>query len=133
MGMFDWVRCSFPLDSSHDPNCMMQTKDLKNFMEFYWISPTGELYIIDDSKSWRIVDDPLVENKLFSLKKEYTGINGKVKPVGILRRIKIYPAKWDGEYNEWPEYLLDFLYGKLVKCKKVVKTYHSEDADDLEF
>ena len=55
MGLFDRVRCSYPINE-HFNNNMLQTKGLSNSLAEYWISPAGELFEIDDYKAADFVE-----------------------------------------------------------------------------
>ena len=100
MGLFDRVRCSYPINE-HFNNNMLQTKGLSNSLAEYWISPAGELFEIDDYKAADFVevdDEDLRPWEKFQWIPN--GNHGKVKPVYITDCIVVYPeqnpnAKWE--------------------------------------
>ena len=122
MGMFDYVRNSFkPLGEQFNPLC--HTKGLINCMETYWISPAGELFCIDERPAFRHVEvdegelsDLSPIERLYSLSQyESSGLHGKVQPIYHLGGVTIYPAKWDGDWEDWPEAKLFFKYGIITE------------------
>ena len=91
MGLFDRVRCSYPINE-HFNNNMLQTKGLSNSLAEYWISPAGELFEIDDYKAADFVevdDEDLRPWEKFQWIPN--GNHGKVKPVYITDCIEVYP------------------------------------------
>ena len=121
--MFDYVRNSFkPLGEQFNSLC--HTKGLINCMETYWISPAGELFRIDERPAFRpveiseeeldAIEDPIERLSALSAH-EPTGLPGKVRPVYHLGGVTIYPAKWDGDWEDWPEAKLFFRYGVITE------------------
>ena len=121
MGMFDYVRSSYPLGESFSGVC--QTKDIEEYgiggtMSQYWISPDGQLYLIDYSRTADFVelkegDEGYSEMALLNFRWIPNGTHGKVRPWNITKYIVIYPDQWDGEWEHWPECRIHFKDGKL--------------------
>lgn len=110
MGMFDSLKSSYNLGSWHQPEMRLQTKSLENLLNFYWISPNGELFFVDERPCFEIVPD----DSKFGLSWEPTGKNGMVTPVKHYGWVTVYPEKWDGGYETWPETMILFKDGKSV-------------------
>jgi len=124
MGMFDYVRSSYDL-GEHFTNTRCQTKDIDNTMTDYWLSPSGQLYIIDYSHTADFVElkegdeGYNAEVPLFNFQWIPNGNHGKVSPLYLTRYVSIYPEGWGGEWKEWPTLKLHFRYGKLVDYEDV--------------
>lgn len=123
MGMFDYFRSSYDLGSDFiDVEC--QTKDIEEgiggTMSQYWLDPHGYLYLIDYSGTSNFVelgedDDGYdSEKKWANFRWVPNGNRGKVKLHPITKYIRVYPSHWDGEYDDWPEVRLHFIYGRLA-------------------
>ena len=122
MGMMDFIRSSYPLGEDFSGQC--HTKDIEEgycgTMSQYWISPDGQLYLIDYSHTADFVelkegDEGYHEVALFNFRWIPNGNHGKVRPWNITKIITIYPENWEGEWDEWPEISLLFESGKLMK------------------
>ena len=121
MGMFDYVRSSYPLGEHFSGNC--QTKDIEDgiggTMTQYWIAPDGQLYIIDYTQTADFVelkegdDGYEPEKKIFNFRWIPNGTHGKVRPCNITKYVVIYPEKWEGIWGDWPECRIHFKDGKL--------------------
>jgi len=121
MGMFDYLRSSYPLGENFSGNC--QTKDIEEgiggTMSQYWISPEGQLYLIDYSHTADFVelkegDDGYNEKRLWTnFKWIPNGNHGRVRPCSITKYITIYPEKWEGKWEYTPSCRLHFRDGKL--------------------
>lgn len=119
MGMFDYVRSSYYFDEDFKGNC--QTKDIEEYgiggtMSQYWISPDGQLYLIDYSHTADFVelkegDDGYSEVGLFNFQWIPNGTHGKVRPWNITKYVVIYPEQWKGEWEDWPECRIHFVNG----------------------
>jgi hypothetical protein len=122
--MMDFVRSSYDLGEQFT-NTRCQTKDIEEgydgTMSQYWISPDGQLYLIDYSHTADFVqlkegDEGFHrEWKLHFLNFQWVpnGTHGKVRPWNITKYIVIYPEQWDGEWEHWPECRIHFKDGKL--------------------
>jgi hypothetical protein len=124
MGMFDYVRSSYNL-GEHFTNTRCQTKDIDNTMSDYWLSPSGQLYLIDYSHTADFVElkegdeGYNAEMSLFNFQWIPNGNHGKVSPLYLTRYVSIYPEGWEGEWKEWPTLKLHFKYGKLMDYEDV--------------
>ena len=123
MGMFDYFRSSYYLDEPF-VNIQCQTKDIENSiggtMTQYWLSPDGQLYWIDYSHTADFVelkegDEGYEGGRLAFLNFKWipNGIHGKVRPMYITKYVTVYPEKWDGEWEHWPECRIHFKEGVL--------------------
>ena len=124
MGMMDYVRSSFDL-GEHFTNTRCQTKDIDNTMTDYWLSPSGQLYIIDYSHTADFVElkegdeGYNAEVPLFNFQWIPNGTHGKVSPFYLTKYISIYPEQWEGEWEQWPTLKLHFKYGKLMDYEDI--------------
>ena len=87
MGMFDIVRSSYPLDEEFMG--INQTKEIEDgyggTMSTYWISPNGQLYLIDYSNTADFVqlkegDEGYDDIALFNSRWIPNGTHGRVRP-----------------------------------------------------
>lgn len=121
MGMFDYVKSSYPLGENFTDIC--QTKDIEDgiggTMSTYWISPNGELYYIDYTKTTDFVElqpwDEGYDHRFGFLNFRHipNGTHGKVTPCRLTKYVVIYPANWEGTWEDWPDVRLHFVDGKL--------------------
>jgi hypothetical protein len=129
MGMFDYVRSSYDLGEQFT-EVELQTKDIEDYgiggtMSDYWLDPHGYLYFIDYSQTSDFVelkegDDGYNDEKLFlNFRWIPNGKKGKVRPWMITKYIEVYPAKWDGEWEDWPRCRIHFKYGRLMDFEDV--------------
>ena len=123
MGMMDYFRSSYDL-GEHFTNTRCQTKDIDNTMTDYWLSPSGQLYIIDYSHTADFVelkegDEGYHEVALFNFRWIPNGNHGKVSPLYLTRYVSIYPEEWGGEWEDWPTLKLHFKYGKLMDYEDI--------------
>ena len=130
MGMFDYVRSSYPLGEEFSGVC--QTKDIEEgiggTMSQYWISPDGQLYLIDYSHTADFVelkegDEGYQEGRLSMLNFKWisNGTHGRVRPTNLTKYITVYPEQWDGEWEDWPECRIHFKHGKLQDFEILTK------------
>ena len=121
MGMFDFIRSSYYFGDDFSGNC--QTKDIEygigGTMSQYWISPNGQLCLIDYSQTADFVElkegDDGYNDKLALLNFRWipNGTHGKVSPYPITKYVTIYPENWKGEWEDWPECRIHFKDGML--------------------
>jgi hypothetical protein len=120
LGMFDYVRSSYYLGEHFSGNC--QTKEIEEYgiggtMSQYWISPDGQLYLIDYSHTADFVElkegDDGYNDKLALLNFRWipNGTHGKVRPWNITKYVTIYPENWNGEWEDWPDCRIHFKNG----------------------
>jgi len=119
--MFDYFRSSYEL-GEHFTNNRLHTKDIEEgiggTMSQYWLSPSGQLYLIDYSHTADFVelkegDEGYSEMALLNFRWIPNGTHGKVRPWYITKYVEIYPAEWEGEWEDWPRLKLHFKLGKL--------------------
>ena len=94
MGMFDKLRCEYPLPDAEMQDEQFQTKDFYRLLENYLITKAGRL--IHDSSYWGKMEVP------------YTG------------DLRFYTSKGSQQDNtfEWFEYRADFQAGQLRSVKR---------------
>ena len=118
MGMFDYVRSSYPLGEDFSGNC--HTKDIEEgiggTMSQYWISPDGQLHLIDYSQTADFVelregDEGYSEIGFLNFIWVPNGTHGKVRPYNITKYVVIYPETWYGEWKDWPDCRIHFKNG----------------------
>lgn len=111
--MFDYVKSSYNL--GEDFSCPCQTKDIENClggtMTQYWISPSGQLFMIDYSHTADFVEDPNPKFSFIKFRWVPNGTHGRVSPVYLTKYVTIYPEKWDGNWKERPEVMIHFKNG----------------------
>ena len=95
MGLYDSVRSSYNLGEDLT-EVELQTKDIGSTMDFYWISPIGQLWSIDVSNT---TDFMPVDDRIFGFKLVPNGNRGKVKPVDLTNYIRVYTVK-DNKFLE---------------------------------
>lgn len=128
MGMFDYVRSSYPFGEHFTEVCHtkeMEYDDIGGTMSHYWISPSGCLYHIDYSNTADFVEIPDEElksekHKWMKYRWESNGLRGRVKPYPITKYVVIYPEKWSGEWRDWPDCRIHFKYG-IVQDYEILK------------
>jgi len=129
MGMFDTLHCSFDLGPDFT-NVELQSKDIDvcgGTMSHYWLDPHGYLYLIDYSHTSDFVEigendedyDPIRLWRNFKVVPN--GNRGKISPYMITKYITVYPAKWDGHYDDWPTCKIHFKYGRLMDYEYVCR------------
>ena len=93
MGMFDYVRCDYPVTPEiNQHEC--QTKDMDEFggtMSHYYIDPSGHVWLIDYRGTTEWVRDP-TKPKPWPYVRLQPGKKGKVTPVYITDYVSIYPS-----------------------------------------
>jgi len=129
MGMFDYVRSSYFLSEEFFGNC--QTKDIEDgiggTMSQFWISPDGQLYLIDYSHTADFVElkegDEGYDEKCGWLNFQWipNGTHGKVRPWNITKYVVIYPQNWKGEWEDWPDCRIHFKNGILQNYEILTK------------
>lgn len=130
MGLFDYFRSSYPLGEAFtEVEC--QTKDMETShwlggtMTHYWLDPGGYLYRINDAGTadFEIIEesDPRYDPDRKFLNYEWVpnGNHGKVEPHYITHYVEVYPATWEGKWEDWPRCRLHFRAGKLIDFEEV--------------
>ena len=111
MGMYDTVRCDYPIAPEFKGEC--QTKEIDRWiggtMTLYYIDPAGHLYEVDTRGTTEWVRDPTKE-KPWPYRRLQTGKHGRVRPLtGFTDYVTIYPAQRD----VWQEARLHIINGKV--------------------
>ena len=127
MGLFDYVRSSYPLPEPFLG--INQTKDIEEdysgTMTEFWIDPDGYLWCGDykGTSTFEEIseDDPRYDGKRRFLNFEWvpTGGHGKFHVHPITKYIVIYPEHHDGEWQDWPRLRLHFRRGQLLDFEDV--------------
>jgi len=127
MGMFDLFHSSYNL-GGYFTNTRCHTKSIDNSMSNYWLSPSGQLHVIDYCRTADFVelkkgDDGYDDKRKFlNFVWVPNGNHGKVSPVYLTKYITIYPELWEGQWEEWPTLKLHFRYGNLIDYEDVTGT-----------
>ena len=128
MGMFDYLRSSYDLGPQFT-NVECQTKDIEDgiggTMTYYWLDPVGQLWCPNYIGTNDFVaieeDDPRYDPERRFLNFEWipTGKHGKYQPHYITKYVEVYPANWEGKWEDWPRLKLHFRYGKIQDYEDV--------------
>ena len=110
MGMFDEIRNDYkPLGVEFQGD--LQTKDLDNLMDRYYLDPSGQLYLIDYSGTQ---DYSINEDSNFPLLNYIpNGNHGRVMACTLTNYVVVYPSKWEGKWDQLPEACIHFVEGKV--------------------
>jgi hypothetical protein len=129
--MFDYIRSSYNLGEQFT-NVECQTKDIEEgysgTMSHFWIDPAGYLWVGDyrGTSTFEIIekDDPRYDPERHFLNFEWipTGQHGKYQVHPITKYIEIYPATWNGQYDDWPRCRIHFKYGKVVEYEHLTRS-----------
>lgn len=122
MGMFDTIISQYKPLGDEFLGVDLQTKSLDNTMSTYWISPAGELFMMDWANSMEIVPNETDKKKDFILplpfKWKPTGEHKKLTPVYYTGKLVVHPREQNGcsawLYETWPEGTLLFKHGKVI-------------------
>ena len=113
MGMFDFFRSSYDLGEPFTETvCQSKTfnERYRGFLDFYWLDPSGSLWIRDDKDTHDMVES---DEELLGFYFMPNGSHGKVKACQLSKTVVVYPQEYDGQWEDWPECSLTFLNGKL--------------------
>jgi len=120
--MFDYFRSSYDLGEQFT-NVVCQTKDIEEgiggTMTDYWLDPAGQLWYPSyrETHTFETIeeDDPRYEPEKKFLNFEWipTGKHGKYQPHYITKYVEVYPANWQGSWEDWPRLKIHFRYGIL--------------------
>ena len=126
MGMFDTIHCSYDLGPGFH-NKSLQTKDISSTMSEFWLSPNGELYLIDytGTQDFQLLDTPPFFKS--------NGRHGKVTPTEFTATIEVYPQLWTAYYSPFPRLMITFIHGKIQNTiqsiKQFKKSYYHQQID----
>jgi hypothetical protein len=122
LGMFDYLRSSYDLGEQFT-DVVLHTKDIEDgiggTMTDYWLDPAGQLWCptYRDTHTLEIYEeghpkyDP--EKKFFNHEWIPTGKHGKYQPHYITKYVEVYPANWEGKWEDWPRLKIHFKRGIL--------------------
>lgn len=121
MGMFDWLKCEYPLPLRTDnivvpPDTEFQTKDMDNYLAHFRISEEGELQIRVDKpngQTWTDMFGNEWPEHEFSHWKAYEEFEG-IPYTGAVRFYASIDAPDDPDMFVWIEYIAVFQQGKIV-------------------
>ena len=109
--MFDTIHCSYDLGPGFH-NKTLQTKDISSTMSEFWLSPSGELYLIDYTGT----QDFVMGDKPPFFKPN--GRRGKVVATQFHGTIEVYPEVWTAYYSPYPRLMVTFNDGKIQNPKE---------------
>ena len=110
MGMFDEIRNGYK-QLGVEFQGVLQTKDLDNMMDWYYIDPSGQLYYVDYSGTQ---DFSVNEDSKFPLLNHTpNGNHGKVMACDFTGSVVVYPSKWEGNWEQLPEACIIFVEGRI--------------------
>jgi len=126
MGMYDNLVCKYPLDSPEHNECMFQTKDLDNMLEFYLITQDGLLKKFK-SKTKTVDTGEDIDTRHEESYEQYSNLNEDLYlHVNFTGEIRFYDFEdeeigKDGfsETNGWIEYSAYFINGKLQSVTRI--------------
>jgi hypothetical protein len=128
VGMFDYFRSSYDLGEQFT-NIVCQTKDIEEgiggTMTDYWLDPAGQLWYPNYRETNNFVvieeDDPRYDPVRALLNFEWipTGKHGKYQPHYITKYVEVYPANWEGKWEDWPRLRIHFKNGKVQDYEDV--------------
>jgi hypothetical protein len=128
MGLFDYVRSSYDLGEQFT-NVELHTKDIEKgiggTMTYYWLDPSGQLWYPSyrDTHTYEEIpeDDERYNDKVKFLNFEWvpTGKRGKYRVHAITKYIEVYPALWEGKWEDHPRCRIHFKYGRLIDYEDV--------------
>lgn len=128
MGMFDYFRSSYDLGEQFT-NVVCQTKDIEDgiggTMTDYWVDPNGQLWYPSYINTHTLEEigktDSRYNAKIAFLNFELipTGKHGKYQPFYITKYIEVYPANWEGKWEDLPRLRIHFKNGILQDFEDV--------------
>lgn len=113
MGMFDYFRSSYDLGEPFTETvCQSKTfhEHHRGSLDLYWLDPSGCLWVVDETDISDMVES---DTALLGFEWVLNGNHGKVTPCRISRTVLVYPERYKGRWEDWPECSLTFLNGKL--------------------
>jgi hypothetical protein len=128
LGMFDYLRSSYDLGEQFT-DVVLHTKDIEDgiggTMTDYWLDPAGQLWCptYRDTHTLEIYEeghpkyDP--EKKFFNHEWIPTGKHGKYQPHYITKYVEVYPANWEGKWEDWPRLKIHFKRGILQDYENI--------------
>ena len=112
MGMFDQIRNDYkPLGPEFQG--VLQTKDLDNLMDWYYIDPSGKLSLVEYSGTQDFVPRECNDRMFPLMNWKPNGNHGRVMACTLTDTVVVYPEKWDGDWNQQPECCIHFVNGQI--------------------
>lgn len=108
MGLYSIIYSSYEalgLDFLGD----FQTKDLESLLDEYWLSPAGELFLIDYDNCFTASPQRFPKNFLDVIDWQSTGTHAKMKPISYTGSLTMYRTACE----KWIEAELEFENGKV--------------------
>ena len=104
--MFDYVKCSASIGALTDVVCQTKTveKVIHGTMSFYWIDPSGQMYIVDYTGTTDFRENCDSDDAPIWLHYHMvpSGNKGKVSPYLLTGDVVIYDSVTQADgYNEW--------------------------------
>ena len=128
MGMFDYLKSSYDLGPTFT-NVELHTKDIEEdyggTMSHFYIDPQGFLWVGNYSGTsiFEIIEenDPEYNNEFLWCNHRWvpTGEKGTYRVHPLTKYVEVYPAQWDGKWEDWPRLRLHFKSGKLQDFTEV--------------
>jgi hypothetical protein len=109
MGMFSTIINHCP-DLGDDFMGQLQTKDLENMLDYYWLAPDGCLFMIDTGPCFSLEENPDSTKWYDRFQWQPTGLNGRLKPYRRSFVARMYPSR---DIQDWKEVNAFFKMGKL--------------------
>ena len=130
MGLFDYLRSSYDLGPQFTET-ELNTKDIEEgncgTMTHYYLDKSGLLWYPDytGTSTFEEIskDDERYSDKHLFLNFEWvsTGQKGKYKVHPITKYVEVYPATWEGSYEDWPRCRIHFKLGKLQDFEDITR------------
>lgn len=83
----------------------IQSKDLESLMDTYWLSPDGQLYLINDNATWTFADDG----------KPQTPLDNRIVPTGDRGRVSPYRIYGKVRFTDGPHEAIAWFEDGLLK------------------
>lgn len=112
MGMFDQIRNDYkPLGVEFQG--ILQTKDLDNLLDLYYIDPSGKLSLVEYSGTQDFVPRECNDRMFPLMEWEPNGNHGRVMACTLTDTVVVYPEKWDEDWTQQPECCIHFVDGQI--------------------
>ena len=98
---------------------MCHTLEIEDFgcgsNSLYWLSPTGQLFLIDYTGTADSVPTHISwDDKFLNFRWKPNGNKGKVIQSNLTKTITVEPEKWDGDWDDRPAAKMGFTDGLLT-------------------
>ena len=116
MGMFDYLRCHYPLPVEGANARLYQTKDLDDMMDLYEIRADGTLWHEEYDEEDR--SDPRAEG-LWRFSGMITRVNQRWEPLALTGEVRFYDTIRSTTPNGWIEWRASYHKGVLKELHLV--------------